>query len=75
MVGEFIFLGLAIFALPFAADLHGFGFYFFGFGRTVQASKYNRLVIWSNSIEMIFQHPWLGWGWHELGYAHYCDLV
>lgn len=73
MTGQFILLAFAIFILPFAAELHGFGFSS-GVARAAQAGKDNRLAIWSNSIEMIFQRPWLGWGWHELGYAHYVTL-
>jgi O-antigen ligase len=73
MTGQFILLALAIFILPFAAELHGFGFSS-GLARAAQAGKDNRLAIWSNSIDMIFQRPWLGWGWHEMGYAHYVTL-
>ena len=25
-------------------------------------------------LALIVQHPWLGWGWRELGYAHYIHL-
>lgn len=73
ITGQFIVLALAIFILPFAADLHGFEFSS-GLARAAQAGKDNRLAIWINSMDMIFQRPWLGWGWHELGYAHYVNL-
>ncbi len=31
----------------------------------------SRLTLWSNVLHLIAQKPWLGWGWGELGYAHY----
>jgi len=43
-----------------------------------------RRVLWSNVLELIAQHPWLGWGWGETDYAHFmttyssqrfCDLL
>ncbi len=34
----------------------------------------SRLVLWSNVVHLIAQHPWLGWGWGELDYAHYSTL-
>jgi hypothetical protein len=30
-----------------------------------------RLTLWSNTIELIKQKPWFGWGLGELDYAHY----
>lgn len=34
----------------------------------------SRLVLWSNVLHLIAQHPWLGWGWGELDYAHFATL-
>lgn len=31
----------------------------------------SRSVLWSNVLVLIGQHPWAGWGWGELKYAHY----
>ena len=31
----------------------------------------SRLVLWRNVLELIGEHPWRGWGWGELGFAHY----
>ncbi|MDB5730164.1 MAG: O-antigen polymerase family protein [Variovorax sp.] len=31
----------------------------------------SRLVLWRNMLELIGEHPWRGWGWGELGFAHY----
>jgi hypothetical protein len=30
--------------------------------------------LWSNVLELIAVHPWAGWGWGELDYAHYMHL-
>lgn len=34
----------------------------------------SRLVLWSNVLTLIWEKPWLGWGWGELDYAHYMTL-
>jgi O-antigen ligase len=33
-----------------------------------------RLTLWRNVLVLIAQHPWWGWGWGELDYAHYIHL-
>ncbi len=33
-----------------------------------------RLTLWSNVLHLIAQKPWFGWGWNELGYAHFITL-
>jgi O-antigen ligase len=33
-----------------------------------------RGVLWGNVLHLIGQHPWIGWGWGELDYAHYITL-
>jgi len=35
---------------------------------------HSRLVLWRNVLELIGQHPWAGWGWGELSFAHYSTL-
>ncbi len=30
-----------------------------------------RRELWDNVLTLIAQKPWLGWGWGELGYAHF----
>ncbi|WP_294769482.1 O-antigen ligase family protein [uncultured Rhodoferax sp.] len=30
-----------------------------------------RSVLWHNVLELIAQHPWAGWGWGELKFAHF----
>lgn len=34
----------------------------------------SRWVLWSNVVTLIREHPWLGWGWGELDYAHFITL-
>ena len=34
----------------------------------------SRLTLWSNVLHLIAQKPWFGWGWGELGYAHFTTL-
>lgn len=34
----------------------------------------SRLTLWSNVLHLISQKPWTGWGWGELGYAHFMTL-
>jgi O-antigen ligase len=44
----------------------------------------SRSVLWANVLQMLAQHPWLGWGWGETDYAHFmtayngmrfCDIL
>ncbi len=44
----------------------------------------SRMVLWGNVLELVFQRPWLGWGWGELKFAHFitpytgarfCDIL
>ncbi len=35
----------------------------------------SRLILWHNVLNLIGQHPWWGWGWGELKYAHYITPV
>jgi O-antigen ligase len=34
----------------------------------------SRIALWHNVIALIAERPWIGWGWSELGYAHYITL-
>lgn len=42
--------------------------------RAGDAACAGRLTLWSNVLHLIAQKPWLGWGWGELGYAHFVVL-
>nr|WP_311732018.1 Wzy polymerase domain-containing protein [Variovorax paradoxus] len=35
---------------------------------------HSRLILWGNVLDLITQHPWTGWGWGELSFAHYSTL-
>ncbi|MEJ7686407.1 MAG: Wzy polymerase domain-containing protein [Variovorax sp.] len=35
---------------------------------------HSRLLLWRNVLDLIAQHPWTGWGWGELSFAHYSTL-
>lgn len=43
-------------------------------GRLAQTGNDSRLALWSNVLSLIAQRPWTGWGWGELGYAHFITL-
>lgn len=32
---------------------------------------HSRLLLWRNVLDLIAAHPWRGWGWGELSFAHY----
>lgn len=34
----------------------------------------SRRILWANVLHLIAQRPWLGWGWNELGFAHFMTL-
>ena len=34
----------------------------------------SRLLLWRNVIDLIALHPWVGWGWGELSFAHFSTL-
>jgi len=34
----------------------------------------SRRSLWSNMLHLISLRPWTGWGWGDLGYAHYVTL-
>lgn len=35
---------------------------------------HSRALLWRNVLTLIAEHPWGGWGWGELSYAHYSTL-
>ncbi|MDM0115283.1 Wzy polymerase domain-containing protein [Variovorax sp. J22R133] len=62
--------GLALWALPRATSgsplrmLH----------RLRDIASDSRTALWSNVLDQIEQHPWRGWGWGELSFAHFDTL-
>lgn len=39
--------------------------------QTRTADVHGRLVLWHNVLTLIAEHPWAGWGWGELSFAHF----
>ncbi|WP_369660357.1 PglL family O-oligosaccharyltransferase [Variovorax sp. V15] len=39
--------------------------------QTGAPQDHSRLILWRNVLALIAQHPWAGWGWGELSFAHY----
>lgn len=35
---------------------------------------HTRVILWRNVLTLIAEHPWTGWGWGELAFAHYSTL-
>jgi hypothetical protein len=40
-------------------------------GRIGAEGSWSRMALWLNTLGLIAQNPWLGWGIGELAYAHY----
>lgn len=57
--------------LPWLAHLHGFEALRSTASRFGGSGSDGRWAMWSNTLELIAQRPWTGWGWRELGYANY----
>jgi O-antigen ligase len=67
-------LGASSLFLPVAAMWHGFSFVP-GVNRIAQSGSDARLSIWANTVDLIAERPWFGWGWRELNYARYSTLL
>jgi O-antigen ligase len=39
--------------------------------KTGAPDDHSRLLLWRNVLALISEHPWTGWGWGELAFAHY----
>ena len=39
-----------------------------------EAGCSSRRILWANMLHLIAQKPWFGWGWGELGFAHFVTL-
>ncbi|VTU33968.1 putative bicarbonate transporter, IctB family [Variovorax sp. SRS16] len=46
----------------------------FGRLREGESDAHGRAVLWHNVLALIARHPWRGWGWGELSYAHYATF-
>ncbi|OOG54770.1 Wzy polymerase domain-containing protein [Polaromonas sp. C04] len=65
---------LAAVLLPWLAGFGLFGHDAFARLRAGDRLCASRLTLWANVLQLIAQHPWLGWGWGQLAYAHYITL-
>jgi O-antigen ligase len=61
-------------ALPVLAALACAGAGCGAIGRFAQAGQDGRLALWRDVLYLIGERPWTGWGWGELGYAHFITL-
>ena len=73
LAAQLILLAGAMMLLPMIANALGFDFVP-GAAREIGGDQNPRLVIWSNSLDLILQRPLFGWGWRDMGYAHYVTL-
>lgn len=74
MIGQIVVFVLAMQALSALAILHGFE------PRTLAArisnlNSDNRWQVWSDSVRLIAERPWTGWGWSEFAYGHYITVL
>ena len=76
-LGAVVIVGVAAILLPLVARWHGFGAMFLSdrFAELKDVALNPRTLIWNNVIKLILIHPWVGWGWGELPYAHYLTLL
>lgn len=72
-VGQLVLLVGAMAVLPLVANSLGFDFVP-GAAREIGGNQNPRLAIWSNSFDLILKRPISGWGWRDMGYAHYVTL-
>nr|WP_315429060.1 Wzy polymerase domain-containing protein [uncultured Albidiferax sp.] len=72
-IGQLALLIFAMLVLTIAAKLLDFGFSS-GAERTVKMGQDARISIWHDALYLIYERPWLGWGWRETGYAQYATL-
>jgi hypothetical protein len=70
MIGQLFVLIMWYCFLPLVAEMHGVNADS-GLLRVAKATEDPRLLIWADSIDLISQRPWLGWGWKELNYAYF----
>jgi len=64
----------ALFVLPLLIGLSPFTHGAWARLQAGDALCSSRSTLWRNVLYLIAQKPWLGWGWGELGYAHYITL-
>lgn len=73
LLGQLLIFGLATLILPTVAHWHGFEFSS-ATARIASTAQDTRLILWSNTLDLIWERPWFGWGWLGMGYGHYVTL-
>lgn len=72
MIGQSVVLIIWYCLLPLIAEIHGVNADS-GLLRVAKTSQDPRFLIWADSIDLISQRPWYGWGWKELNYAYFAS--
>lgn len=67
------YVGAAV-LMPWAAGLDVSSSGILGRAYEVSARCNLRQVLWANVWDLVLALPWAGWGWGELGYAHFVTL-
>jgi len=65
---------LALLVLPFMVGLSPWSSGAWARLHTGDAVCFSRITLWRNVLTLIAEHPWFGWGWGELDFAHYITL-
>ena len=65
---------IGVFALPLLAGLDSHASGLIARIHNGELHCLGRLTLWSNVLHLIAQKPWFGWGWGELGFAHFLTL-
>ena len=74
LVGQVAVLAAAAAVLPLLARLHGFEPRSLA-QRLAHIPQDSRLAAWTDSVNLIAERPWFGWGWREFGYGHFKTLM
>ncbi len=64
-------LAVAAAVVPLLAALACQGTACGAIGRLAHSGQDSRLLLWRDVLALIGERPWSGWGWGELGYAHF----
>lgn len=68
--GQLGLLFIAVLALPWLGELHGFSTRHMG-ARIAGVATDSRWQLWQDSWRLVMQRPWWGWGWGEYAWAHH----
>nr|WP_315236263.1 Wzy polymerase domain-containing protein [uncultured Albidiferax sp.] len=74
VIGYVLAYVLALLVLPFMVGLSPWSSGAWARLHTGDAVCFSRITLWRNVLSLIAEHPWFGWGWGELDYAHYITL-